>query len=98
GPRAAVGNIVAHRKGKYQRRLQDHRDLAAQRLQRVLSNIEAIDRDGTPRRIVESRQQTEKCRFAHPSRADDSNFGSGRYVQVDAGENWSVRAIVEVDP
>src|ERR1700736_3113873 len=38
-----VGDIVAHRKRKDQRRLQHHRDLAAQRFELVFAQIDPVD-------------------------------------------------------
>ena len=49
GAGPAIGDIVAHRKRKDQRRLQDHGDLAAQRFELVFAHIDAVDLDAARR-------------------------------------------------
>ena len=54
----AIGDVVAHRDRKDQRRLQHHGDLPAQRLEPVVAHIDAVDQHRARARIEEARQQT----------------------------------------
>ena len=81
--RPAVGDVVAHRERKDQRRLQYQRDLAAQGLQAIFAQIDAVDLYPPGRRVVEARQQAEQGRFAGPGGTDDRDLGSGGDHQID---------------
>jgi hypothetical protein len=76
-PRAAIGDVVADRQREDERRLQGQGDLAAQRLEPVLAEIDTVDLDHARGRVVEPRQQAQEGRLAGAGRADDGDPGAG---------------------
>jgi hypothetical protein len=71
---AAIGEIVAQRDWEDQRRLQHHRDLAAQRFEAELADIDAIDHDAAGRWVEEPGQEPEQRRFPGARLTDDSDL------------------------
>ena len=72
GSGPAIGDVVANRQRKDQRRLQDQRDLAAQRLQAIFAHIDAVDLDHARGRVVKAATADRARRRSHPSPASGS--------------------------
>src|SRR6202022_3152965 len=70
--------------------LEDHADLAAQRLERQVANIVAVKPDGAELRIVETRQQVGDRGLARPGRADER----GKLARLDLEGNVRERGAV----
>ena len=77
-PRFAERDIRAHRVAEHQRRLQHHRDIVAQRIERELSAFVPVDLDRALLRFVEAHQQTRHRGLAGAARPDDRDRLAGR--------------------
>ncbi len=73
GAFAAVGDVVADRSAEEHGFLQHVSDLAAQPLQLVVANVDAVDLHLAGGRIVETRNQADDGRLAAAGRTDDAD-------------------------
>ena len=78
--------------------MEDQADLAAQRLEREIANILAIEAHATFVGIVEARDEAGERRFARTRRPDDGDALPGLYVQVYVGKDGHPLAVLERNP
>ncbi len=81
--RLAVGDVVAHRVVEKNRFLGHLRNLAAQRRQRNVANVFAVDDDSTRSYIEETRNEVHERRLACPAGPDQRQHFAGAQVKID---------------
>ena len=81
GPGVAVSDIVFQRSGEQKGVLLNHPHGAAQRFQRHIADILAIQRDAAAAGVVITRQQMGDGRFAAAGRADDAERLAPRHAK-----------------
>ena len=81
--RAADAKIFLDRAGEQHRLLKDDADIAPERLQRHVADVDPVDHDLALRRIEDAMQQAERRRFARARRADKRDRLAGRDLERD---------------
>ena len=83
------------------RLLRNETNRTAQRRQRNLTDVHAVDEHRARRRVVQARQQTEERRLPGPGRADDRRRRAGRNGQRHVVKHLDVavaeRQVTELD-
>src|SRR5207249_3177933 len=72
-------------------------DLRAQRLDRQLAQVGAVEMDRPGLRVEEARDQADERRLARSRRADDRDALAGPDVEADVFEGAFASLVVEVD-
>ena len=90
--RPAVGDVLPDRRVEQQRVLQHETDLLAQRSNREVPDVRAVDRDGPGHRIVEARDQVDDGGLASACRADKGRDLSGLDLETNVVEDRLLRA------
>src|SRR5207302_4448066 len=72
-------------------------NLAAQRFEVVLADVDAVDGHGSRRRIEEARQQAEQRRLAGAGRTDDGDLHASADVEIDLAQYRHLLTIAEAD-
>jgi len=93
----AVGDVVADGVVEEDRLLGDHRDLAPERLEGDIADVDAVDQDRPLPEVEEAGDQVGQGRLAAAARADDGQGLAGRNDQVDTGEDRSLVVVAEGD-
>ena len=86
GRGTAVAYVVDHRAGEEMHVLLHHADVSAQRVQRVLAHVLAVEEDSPGRDFVKAGDKTAQRAFAAAGRPDQSHAFAGGHVQVDVRE------------
>ena len=87
--RLPVGNVVAHGVVEQHRLLRDHADLRAQRGQRDVAHVAAIDEQASGGDIEEARNQMHQRALACAARSDDGHHFSGAHFEIDVAQNFA---------
>ncbi len=85
--RLSVGNVVVHRVVEENRLLRHLRHLAAQRSQRQIAQIVAVDQNAARGHIEESRNQIDQRGFARAARPDHGQHFAGVHLEIDVMKN-----------
>ncbi len=91
------GDVLAHGRGEEERLLRDDADLAAQRAQRHVADVDAVERDAAGRHVVEARHERGERRLAGAGVADQRDRGAGGDVEVDVLQHRLALAVRERD-
>ncbi len=83
----AVRDVVRDRVVEEHGVLRDQADVAAQRPQRHVADVEVVDEDGPVGHVVEARQQVDERRLARAAEADDGDDLAGIDPERDAVEH-----------
>ena len=97
GAEAAIGDVLADGAAEQEDVLLHDADLAAQRRERHVADVDAVDRDGAAVDLVEARQQRADRRLAGARGTDEGHGLAGPDRQVEAVENIASRRIAETD-
>ena len=87
----AVADVVADRRREQQRLLRHDADLAAQRGQRDVADVDAVDGDPPGGDVVEPGEQVEHRRLAGAGLADERDLLAAAHHDVDAVERDRAR-------
>ena len=98
----AERDVGGDRVGEEERVLEHHADAAAQRLERRVAHVDAVDRDRAGVHVVEARQQEPDGRLARTRAADERDRlarrdGEGEVAQHRLGRRVAERHVVEDD-
>ena len=81
--RLAVGDVVADRVVEQDGLLRDDADLRAQRCERDVADVAAVDQDAAGSDVEETRDQMDERAFAGAARADDrDHFAGGHFKSM----------------
>ena len=81
--RHAEGDVLAHGRREQERVLRDDADLAAQRGERHVAHVGAVDRDAPCRHVVEARDERRERRLARAGVADQRDRPAGLELELD---------------
>src|SRR2546426_4430691 len=95
--RCAVPDVVANALGEEHRILEDHADLRAKRLERVLADVTTVDRHRTPKRVVQAQDEARQRRLAAARRASYSDPLSRSHIERDVVEHRMAGFVREAD-
>ena len=87
GPGIAIGDIPFDRGGEHEGVLLDDADGAAQRFERDVPDILAVDGDGAAGDVVEAGNQMGDGRLAATRRTDDADRTARTHLETDAGND-----------
>ncbi len=93
----AVRDVGPHRVGEEEGVLEDDADLAAERIERDVAHVDAVDRDRALLHVVEAREQQAHRRLARTRHADECDGLAGRDAQREVGEHRLRAQVAEVD-
>ncbi len=79
----AEGEVLAHGRREEERVLRDHADLAAQRVERHVAHVGAVDRHAPALDVVEARDQRRERRLPGAGVADQRDRLPGLELEVD---------------
>ena len=93
----AVGDVGAHGVGEEERVLEHDADLRAQRVERDVAHVDAVDADRPGLHVVEAGEQQAHGRLARARRADERDGLAGRDAQREVASTGSELQVAEVD-
>ena len=94
---AAERDVRPHRRVEDEGVLEDHAELAPQRLDADVAHVLAVDEHAPGRRVVEAQQQVQQARLAGPRRPDEGDMRADRDPQARRVEGRPARAVRERD-
>ena len=92
GITARIANIAFHRAAEQERLLRNIAQLASQRMQRQIADVDAVDSDRALRRIRETLDKLDDRRLSRAGRAHDSRHFSGRRREAHVLQHAVLRA------
>ena len=93
----AVGDVVADRRGEQEDVLLHDADRLAQRGERDVADVDAVDRDAAAGDVVEARHQVDDRRLAAARRAHERDHLAGLGVDVDVAQDGADGVVAEGD-
>ena len=80
---SSEADIGGERVGEQERVLEHHADVAAQRVEADVANVDAVDRDPTGVNVIEARQHQCHRRLAGARAADEGDGLAGRDGEIE---------------
>src|SRR5206468_8280344 len=94
---ASERDVVAHAGGEEEGVLRDHADVAPERCERDLANIDAVERHPTARDVVEARYERGERRLARAGVTDQGDRLARSDVEIDPAEHGPAGEVCERD-
>ena len=92
-----VRDVVADAVGEQERVLEHHPDLAAERRQRDVSHVDAVDRHPATAHVVEAGDQRRHRRLARPADTDERHHLTGVDVEIEPRQHRLGPVVAERD-